>query len=101
MGKSLYDQGIRYFHLCNTLPTPKGGMSGKVLKPYSLQAIEEFRKWKDVKLIGGGGITSLKDVEDYIQAGADHVSVASMLFNPLNWLKLKNFVEYLEMKNTA
>jgi dihydroorotate dehydrogenase len=91
LGIPLFDLGVTHFHLCNTIPTPGGGLSGKVLKQYSLWAINEFReKWgHKVTLIGGGGITSLEDVREYINNGADHVAVASMLINPFNWKKLK------------
>lgn len=92
-GKPLYEAGVRTFHLCNTMPSPGGGISGKPLMQYSLWAIEDFRKtFGDyVTLIGGGGVTCLKDVKTYLNAGANHVSIASMLLNPLNWLKIKQF----------
>lgn len=91
-GSILYDHGVRAFHLCNTIPTPGGGMGGKPLKPFALWAIREFRAtWKSVTLIGGGGVTELEDVEDYIKAGANHVAVGSMLFNPLKWRKIPLF----------
>jgi dihydroorotate dehydrogenase len=89
--------GVHTFHLCNTIPTPGGGISGKPLKQYSLWAIREFRqKWgSDVTLIGGGGITNEDDVRDYKQAGADHIALGSCLFNPMNWFKVKRFVEIM------
>lgn len=89
LGRPLYKFGIRHFHLCNTIPTPGGGMSGKPLMQYSLWAIDDFRKefGRDVTLIGGGGVTSAKDVKTYLDAGADHVSIGSGLFNPFTWRK--------------
>jgi dihydroorotate dehydrogenase len=97
-GKPLYSIGVRHYNLCNTIPTPGGGMSGKPLMQYSLWAIEDFRDTfgDSVTLIGGGGITCLDDVKAYMAAGANHVSLASMLFNPFNWYKVGGFVEYLE-----
>lgn len=82
----LYFNGVRAFHLCNTIPTPGGGMSGKILKQYSLWAIREFRQkyGTSVRIIGGGGITSEADIYDYMKAGADHFALGSMLFNPRN-----------------
>ena len=96
--RPLVDVGVTHFHLCNTIPTPGGGMGGKVLKQFSLWAVEEVRNTfgERVQIIGGGGITDLADVKDYVNAGADRVAVASMLFNPLNWSKLDEFREYLE-----
>jgi dihydroorotate dehydrogenase len=96
-GKPLYSVGVRHYNLCNTIPTPGGGMSGKPLMQYSLWAVEDFRDTfgDAVTLIGGGGITCLDDVKAYISAGANHVYLASMLFNPFNWRKVRTFVEYL------
>jgi len=96
-GKPLYSAGVRRYNLCNTIPTPGGGMGGKPLMQYSLWAVEDFRDTygDDVCLIGGGGITCLDDVKAYIHAGANHVSIGSMLFNPFNWFKVGSFVEYL------
>lgn len=98
LGRPLHRMGVRHFHLCNTIPTPGGGMSGKPLMQYSLWAVEDFRQafGDDVALTGGGGVTSLDDVRAYLQAGADHVSVGSMLFNPLNWRKVPRMVRYAD-----
>jgi dihydroorotate dehydrogenase len=91
--KPLYAAGVRIFHLCNTIPTPGGGISGKPLMQFSLWAIQDFRdRWgNDVTLIGGGGVTSLADVQTYWDAGADHVAIGSMLFNPLNWRSVRSW----------
>lgn len=93
LANPLYDAGIRTFHLCNTIQTPGGGLSGKVLKQYSLWAIREFRqKWgTKVRLIGGGGITSCLDIADYFKAGADHIALGSTLLNPFNHDKIPLF----------
>ncbi len=90
LAEPLYAAGVRGFHLCNTLPVRGGGLSGKTLKQLSLWAVGEFRRrWGDsVTLIGGGGVTCEQDVRDYLNAGADHVAVGSMLLNPFNWWKL-------------
>lgn len=93
MGKPLWDLGVRTFHLCNTMPTPAGGLSGKPLMQYSLWAVHDFRKTfgDKARLIGGGGVTSAADVQTYRAAGADHVAIGSWLMNPLNWRKAKRF----------
>ena len=55
--KPMADAGIAWFHACNTIWTPGGGISGKPLMPYSLWAVEELRRaFPDSKIIGGGGI---------------------------------------------
>lgn len=94
----LYSLGVHYFHLCNTIPTPGGGMSGKPLKQYSLWAVEEVKqKWgNDVTVIGGGGITGVDDVRDFVAAGADHCAVGSLLFNPFKWCRIADMVAALQ-----
>ncbi len=82
---AFYELGVRWFHCCNTIPTAKGGVSGHVLKPYSLEAIarlHEDKRFEDVTLIGGGGIYSVEDAQEYWAAGADHVAIASALLSP-------------------
>jgi dihydroorotate dehydrogenase len=86
--------GVRHFHCCNTIPTSGGGMSGKILKPFSLEAVRGVREmYENAYIIGGGGVTCWEDCEDYFYAGADSVSVASMLFFPWNWKKVRQFIE--------
>jgi dihydroorotate dehydrogenase len=87
MAEALYEAGVRTFHCCNTLATPGGGLSGKALQPYSLWAIRSLRArfGAEVRLIGGGGVTSPQDITAYADAGADHVAVGSWLLNPLHW----------------
>jgi dihydroorotate dehydrogenase len=96
---ALFRAGVRTFHLCNTIPTPGGGLSGKVLMPYSLWAVEEAKQHygSDVTIIGGGGITSGDDMHRYFEAGADHCAIGSTLLNPLNWCRLGAFVSDCRM----
>ena len=95
LGQQLVDVGIIHFHLCNAMTSPGGSISGKPLMQYSLWAIEEFRqRWGNrITIIGGGGVTGPDDVRTYLNAGADHVAIASMLINPLNWWKIHKLVE--------
>lgn len=95
MAKSLVtNMGVTTFHCCNTIPTPNGGVSGKALKNYSLWAVEDLReKYGDqVRLIGGGGVTSESDISDYIKAGANHVAIGSAFLNPTRWRKLRHLI---------
>ncbi len=82
--------GVTCFHLCNTLSAEGGGESGQRLKMYSLALITTIRKYfgDDFEIIGGGGIYSLEDMEDYKRAGANHFSTATVWFNPLKAKKL-------------
>jgi dihydroorotate dehydrogenase len=96
--RQFHEVGVRCFHCCNTIPTPGGGLSGKVLKNYSLWAVRDLRQeWgRSVDITGGGGIDSLRDVDDYLGAGVDRVAVGSMLFNPLSLGRLTAFAGHLE-----
>lgn len=75
--------GVNVFHCTNTLPMPNGGMSGKPLKRFALDAVSNVRRLiSSSVIIGGGGITSKQDIDDYVSAGANHVAIGSGLFNP-------------------
>jgi dihydroorotate dehydrogenase len=90
--------GVECFHLCNTLPSTRGGRSGKVLKPYSLRAVEGVRRrfGDELEIIGGGGVTCVEDVRDFLGAGADHVAVGSMLLNPFWWNRVPLMAKTLQ-----
>jgi len=82
------EAGIRAFHCCNTLPVPAGGMSGKPLKPFSIQCIRDVREQlagglaAELTIIGGGGVTHPGDMDDYEAAGATHFAVGTKVFHP-------------------
>lgn len=83
------DAGIQHFHACNTLPVDQGGMSGKPLKRMSLSVVEALRnRYPAATIIGGGGITSDADVQEYRDAGADCFAVGSALLWPHNWWRI-------------
>lgn len=92
---SYYKLGFRQFHMSNTIPTPKGGLSGESLIPYNKINIQYMKeRYPDVVIIGGGGITDYKDIALYKQFGADHVSMSSNWFNPYKALKL--YIEFIK-----
>ncbi|MEQ8850775.1 MAG: hypothetical protein RIB32_03225 [Phycisphaerales bacterium] len=82
------EAGIRTFHCCNTLPVPAGGLSGKPLKPVALQCIRDIHirvgaeTWNDLTIVGGGGITSTVDIDDYAEIGVRHVAIGTRAMNP-------------------
>ncbi len=81
--------GARYIHIANTIPTDRGGESGERLKFFSLKIVEEVRrKYPDIKIIGGGGIYSAKDVELYKNVGANYFSLATIWFKPWKAVRL-------------
>lgn len=89
-----YNEGFRQFHLSNTLPTKYGGLSGASLKPYTKKNIQYIKKfYPGCSIIAGGGIRSMKDVEEYRKIGAEHFSVSSLCFNPIAFLKF--YSEYM------
>lgn len=78
--------GVRAFHCCNTLPVPAGGLSGAPLKPLSLRCVRALRDGvhgEALTIVGGGGIRAVNDVDDYFEAGADHVALGTVTMNPL------------------
>ena len=86
-----YQQGFRQFHCSNTLPTPKGGMSGHHLIPYNEKLIKYLKtNYKDIQVIGGGGIQTKQDIEIYKKFGADHFAMSTVFFCPYKSYKLLN-----------
>lgn len=82
-----YNQGFRQFHMCNTLPSDNGGISGPILIPYTNKLIEYIRnKYPESIIIAGGGITNVNDAKNYINRGANYVSVSSLCFDPVKFI---------------
>lgn len=82
----LRDHLVDGLHGFNTIPTPRGGVSGDPLHSLAVDGIRELREeYPDATLIGGGGIYSVDDAKDFIAAGADHVAIVSALLNPFRW----------------
>lgn len=82
--ESCQELGVKTIHLCNTLPTPYGGISGQQLKTYSLPLVESVATTYNMDIIAGGGIYSAQDIVDYANAGAKHFSI-STLFITAPW----------------
>ena len=86
----IIDLGYTQIHASNTLPTDKGGLSGRCLQPYTLSQIEYIKKTHPhVQVIAGGGVYAKQDAQRYINAGADHISLGTVCFTP--W-KLKRII---------
>ena len=88
--------GFKQLHFSNTLPVSKGGLSGPTLKPYTLELIDIVREqWgEEIEIIAGGGVRDFGAVCDYLSAGANHISLESICFNPF---KLRNLLRSLEL----
>ena len=82
---SYYKQGFRQFHCSNTIPVNNGGLSGSSIIPYNIKLITYLKKYKDVEIIGGGGVRSIYDMYLYNCIGAKHVSVSTLCFNPIKF----------------
>ena len=83
--------GFTQLHFSNTLPFGDvGGISGPVLRAYTIELIELCRKeWgESVEIIAGGGVRDLGAVMEYLGAGANHISLGSVCFNPFVLRKL-------------
>ena len=84
---------VTCFHCCNSYNTPIGGISGKPLQVYSLAAIKQLKPLdKNITIIGGGGVSTIDDIRLFKQAGADHISISSALFNPKTHWNLKKLI---------
>ena len=83
--------GFRQLHFSNTLPCQFGGLSGSVLRPYTLELIRLVREnWGDsVEIIAGGGVSDFGAVYEYLGEGANHVAIGSLCFN---WFKMKRLL---------
>jgi dihydroorotate dehydrogenase len=95
-----YKIGFKQFHCCNTLPVKLGGLSGPTLKKYTLPLIKNIKnKYPDTTIIGGGGIRTMKDIEEYKKAGADHFGVSTICFSPLGLMRL--YLNYMTISSSG
>ena len=65
-------------NLCKTIPTERGGLSGKPLKRVCLPLVKSIATTYNMEIIAGGGIYSEQDVVDYANAGAKHFSISTV-----------------------
>jgi dihydroorotate dehydrogenase len=70
--------GVKTIHCSNTIPTSKGGISGRQLKEVNLPNIERIAKTFTGRIIGGGGIYNNQGVIDYRNAGASDFSISTI-----------------------
>ena len=83
--------GFTQLHFSNTLPFgDAGGISGPVLNKFTLELIEMSRsEWgDDIEIVAGGGVRDFAAVMEYLAAGANHISIGSVCFNPFKLRKL-------------
>jgi len=69
--------GVNHIHCSNTIPTPRGGISGSQLRVMNMAAIKRLSELSFNSLIAGGGIYSDKDVYQYRDMGATDFSIST------------------------
>ncbi len=57
-----------------------GGLSGEAVKPIAIRMVHQVRESTTLPIIGMGGISSAKDVIEFILAGANAVAVGTAHF---------------------
>jgi dihydroorotate dehydrogenase (NAD+) catalytic subunit len=62
------------------LSNVSGGVSGEAIRPIALKCIWDLYEELSIPIIGAGGITSWKDVVEFMLAGATAVQIGSALF---------------------
>ena len=69
--------GVNHLHCSNTIPTDKGGISGKPLRNLNVYAIQRLSQLHFSSLIAGGGIYSRENISEYRAAGATDFSIST------------------------
>jgi len=76
------EAGARYLHLSNTIPTARGGESGRRLFGINLPIVARLAARYPGKIIAGGGIYDTAALAHYRAAGATHFSLATVWLTP-------------------
>lgn len=89
LGELSLEAGIRLIHLSNTIPSPRGGISGDLLRMVNLLLVERFSAvFSQAQIIAGGGICSTDHARWYLDVGATHLSLATVFFNLVRGLRV-------------
>ena len=71
-----------------------------VLKKNNLKLIEDIKNYdQNIKIIAGGGIYCIQDLNDYNIAGSDYYSLSTVLLNPFRTIKLINYMSQYQQLN--
>lgn len=84
---SYYKQGFRQFHCSNTLSSKRGGVSGKVLIPYTNDLVKYIKRYNDTTIIAGGGVYDYTTLCMYQNNGATHFSISTIFFHPIKFIQ--------------
>lgn len=82
MAAMCIEAGVRYLHCCNTIPTARGGVSGRRLFQANLPIVARMAQRYPGRIIAGGGIYDAKSLEAYRHAGATRFSLATVWLTP-------------------
>ncbi len=100
IAQSVEKAGADVISLINTVKVenvggiPIGGLSGRPIKQTALKLIKIVRQSVAVPIIGMGGICTLKDVLEFLQAGCQAIAVGTACFtNPLIIIELIDDLE--------
>ena len=68
-----------------------GGLSGPAIRPIAVRMVYECHNAVDIPIIGMGGITTARDVVEFLLAGATAVQIGTANFeDPMIWPKLRD-----------
>ena len=82
MAAMCIEAGVRYLHCCNTIPTARGGVSGRRLFQDNLPIVGRMAARYPGRIIAGGGIYDAGAVKAYRSYGATGVSLATVWLTP-------------------
>ena len=62
------------------LSNVSGGVSGEAIKPIAVKAVWDLYRELSIPIVGAGGITTWKDIVEFMMAGATAVQIGSALY---------------------
>ena len=86
-----YDNGLHYEEhtkYIKVMSSSRGGGCSVKCFVVNTENDKKFRFGDKVTIIAGGGIQHIGHVAEYINTGADHISIGSVCFNPIKTWKL-------------
>src|SRR5690554_1661819 len=98
---TLLGMSINIYKRCPALGNVFGGLSGPAIRPVAVRMIWQVYEAVKIPIIGMGGITTARDVLEFIMAGASAVAIGTGLFrDPLAPLTILSDLEgYLVNEN--
>ena len=86
-----------FIHVSNSRPHPKGAASGSTLIKENIKNIEFIRNnIQKINVSAGGGIYNYYKYLNYLNAGASHFNLSTVLSNPF---RTDNFIKKINKNN--